>query len=150
MAKFRFKMQSILDIKTQLESQAKIEFGRAVAKLAIEEDKLKMLRIRQEENLEEGRRLRLEAVDLMKLKENEAGRISLEDMINTQLEVIERAKEDVEEARIKMAKAMQEKKTFEKLREHAFEDFKKEISASEAKEVDELVSYTYGQKVPGV
>ena len=34
----------------------------------------------------------------------------------------------------------------EKLKERAFEDFLRELSAQEAKEVDELTSYTYGQK----
>jgi len=34
----------------------------------------------------------------------------------------------------------------EKLREKAFETFIKEENARESKEVDELTSYTYGQK----
>ena len=41
---------------------------------------------------------------------------------------------------------MQERKIQEKLRENAFEAFMKEENAREGKEVDELVSYTYGQK----
>jgi flagellar FliJ protein len=41
---------------------------------------------------------------------------------------------------------MQESKTQAKLREKAFEAFLKEENAKESKEIDELVSYTYGQK----
>ena len=41
---------------------------------------------------------------------------------------------------------MQESKTQEKLREKAFEQFVKEENKRESKEIDELVSYTYGRK----
>ena len=43
MAKFIFKLQSILDIKLKLESQAKIAYGQANAKLRREEAALQML-----------------------------------------------------------------------------------------------------------
>ena len=38
---------------------------------------------------------------------------------------------------------MKDRKTHEKLREHAFERFKEEIKAEEIKEIDELTSYTH-------
>ena len=40
--------------------------------------------------------------------------------------------------------AMKERKTFEKLKEKAFEKFVAEENQKEQKEVDELVSYRYG------
>ena len=46
--------------------------------------------------------------------------------------------------------AMKEVKVQEKLREHAFEEFVEEQKAVESKEIDELVSYRYGQKGTGV
>ena len=39
---------------------------------------------------------------------------------------------------------MKERKTFEKLKEKAFEEFKLEIEAQEKKEVDELTSFRSG------
>ena len=39
---------------------------------------------------------------------------------------------------------MKERKTYEKLKEKAFEQFKIEIEAQERKEVDELVSFRFG------
>ncbi len=41
---------------------------------------------------------------------------------------------------------MQESKTHEKLREKAFDEFLHEENAREAKEVDELTSYTHSRK----
>ena len=42
-----------------------------------------------------------------------------------------------------MKEVMIDRKTHEKLREHAFEAFKQEVAYEENKAVDELVSYTY-------
>ena len=56
MAKFIYRMQSILDIKQKLEEQAKNEFAKARLQLTLEEDKLqklkeeKMLTWKKEEN----------------------------------------------------------------------------------------------------
>jgi flagellar FliJ protein len=61
------------------------------------------------------------------------------------LVVIQREKE-VEVARQRLREAMRERKTFEKLREKAFEAFLEEENSKERKEVDELVSYRYGTK----
>ena len=47
---------------------------------------------------------------------------------------------------IKLQDAMQERKIQEKLRENAFEAFMEEEKARESREIDELTSYTYGQK----
>ena len=58
MAKFRYRMQSILNIKYQLENQAKMDLGRAQVRLMEEEEKLQTLIDRKEAYLEGGRRMR--------------------------------------------------------------------------------------------
>ena len=59
---------------------------------------------------------------------------------------VARAEKQLEEARYKLQVAMQESKTQEKLREKAFDEFMREENAREAKEIDELTSYTHGRK----
>lgn len=44
---------------------------------------------------------------------------------------------------------MQERKAHEKLKENAFEEFMKEEQAQESKEIDQLTTYTHGQKIAG-
>ena len=39
--------------------------------------------------------------------------------------------------------AMKERKIYEKLREHQFEEFLQELNREEMKEIDQLVSYQY-------
>ena len=53
------------------------------------------------------------------------------------------AEKTLEMARIELNRVMVERKTHEKLRERAFEEFKQEIAQAESKEIDELVSYNY-------
>ena len=47
MAKFRYRMQNILDIKEKMENQAKTAYGMANAKLAAEQQKLQDILIRR-------------------------------------------------------------------------------------------------------
>ena len=47
MAKFQYKLQSVLDIKQKLENQEKIAFGLATAKLLEEQDTLQKLMLQK-------------------------------------------------------------------------------------------------------
>ena len=70
----------------------------------------------------------------------------MEGYIAEQTVRVEHAREQVERAREEMTRAMRERKTHETLRDQEFEEFLQEENKSEGKAVDELVSYTYGQK----
>ncbi len=146
MAKFVYRMQSILNIKNQMENQARMELGQAQRRLLEEEERLEALYERKEYYLEEGRKFRLNAVRVQNLRDNEYAVARMEEYIETQKENVARAEMMVEEARRKLQGIMQERKMQEKLREKAFEQFMQEEAAKESKEIDELTSYTYGQK----
>ena len=144
MAKFIYRMQNILDIKLKMEDQAKPSFAEANKELLNEEEKLEGLIRRREEYELEGQRLRLETLDVIKLKDNSRALQVMKDMIKAQEMVVSIARDKVELARRKLQVAMQERKTQEKLKENAFEEFKHELGSEESKEVDELVSYRFG------
>lgn len=146
MAKFRYRMQSILEIKKKLEEQAKNEFAAARAALNEEEDKLEQLKKRKEAYEDEGRALRENTLNIMDIIENKEALLRMDEFIADQQLNVKRAQDRMEEARLALQTAMQESKTHEKLREKAFEQFVKEENKRESKEIDELVSYTYGRK----
>lgn len=146
MAKFRYRMQSILEIKKKLEEQAKNEFAAARAALNEEEDKLEQLKKRKEAYEDEGRTLRENTLNIMDIIENKEALLRMDEFIADQQLNVKRAQDRMEEARLALQTAMQESKTQEKLREKAFEQFVKEENTRESKEIDELVSYTYGRK----
>ncbi|CDF07188.1 putative uncharacterized protein [Firmicutes bacterium CAG:95] len=146
MAKFRYRMQSILEIKKKLEEQAKNEFAAARAALNEEEDKLEQLKKRKEAYEDEGRALRENTLNIMDIIENKEALLRMDEFIADQQLNVKRAQDRMEEARLALQTAMQESKTQEKLREKAFGQFVKEENKRESKEIDELVSYTYGRK----
>lgn len=146
MAKFRYRMQSILEIKKKLEEQAKNEFAAARAALNEEEDKLEQLKKRKEAYEDEGCALRENTLNIMDIIENKEALLRMDEFIADQQLNVKRAQDRMEEARLALQTAMQESKTQEKLREKAFGQFVKEENKRESKEIDELVSYTYGRK----
>ena len=149
MAKFRYRMQSILNIQYQLENQAKMELGRAQMKLLEEEEKLQALIDRKEAYLEEGRRMRSDALHVNDLRDNRNAMLIMDEMIESQRGQVALAEKVVEAARLKLQEVMQERKMHERLKEKALEQFMKEENAAEGKAVDELTSYTYGQRGKG-
>ena len=149
MAKFRYRMQSILDIKYQFETQAKMEVGKAQLRMNEEMEKLQYLIDRKEAYLEEGRRLREETISVNDLRDNRNAVLVMDDLIMRQRFEVTKAEEALEIARQKLTEIMQERKMHEKLKEKALAEFLEEEKAAEAKVVDELTSSTYGQRGKG-
>ena len=146
MAKFRYRMQSILNIKYQLETRAKMEVGRAQMQLNEEEERLRNFIDRKESYLEEGRQMRRQALNVNDLRDNRNAMRVMDDRIEEQKVQVRKAEEVLEKAREKLKEIMQERKMHEKLKEKALDQFLQEEKAAEGKVVDELTSYTYGQR----
>lgn len=146
MARFRFSMQSILEIKYKLETQAKQAFASAQAALLAEEEKLEGLKARKASYQEKARELLTGNLNVSQIEENQTAILVLDGYIAQKTREVETARRKVERAREDMAGAMRERKTYESLREKAFQEFLAEESRAEGKAVDELVSYTYGRK----
>lgn len=146
MSKFVYRMQNILNLKYKLEDQAKMEFAAARRRLTEEEEKLELLCRRKASYEEEGRRLREDTLAVLDILENRNAIVQMEEFIELQKLEVVKAEEALEIERQKLQEVMKERKIHEKLREKAFMAFLKEENARESKEIDELVSYTYGQK----
>lgn len=143
MAKFIFKMESILSIKYKLEDQAKAEYGMEVAKLREEERKLEVLIAKKEAYQDALTKAVQDALVILEIKVLENSVENAKYNINVQKFVIKQQQQRVDQAREKLDNAMKERKTYEKLKEKAFEQFKMEIEAQERKEIDELVSFRF-------
>lgn len=136
-------MENILEVKRKLENQAQSAYALALAKVQEEEEKLQQLSSRKtgyEKKLAENM---LEFLQIQEIKRLEDAVELMKDRILEQKVVLENAKIQAERARVKLQEAMVERKTYEKLKEKAFEAFKLEVNAQEKKEVDELVSYKF-------
>ncbi|MGN0306433.1 MAG: flagellar export protein FliJ [Lachnospiraceae bacterium] len=146
MAKFIYRMQNILNIKYKLEDQAKNEFTLANRILREEEEKKEKLLTRQAKYRQEAKVLLSRKLDVLRIKENKEAILRMEEYIRAQDRVIQKAQKTVEEKAEALATLRQERKAQEKLKEKAFDDFMQEENAKESKEIDELVSFTYGKR----
>ncbi len=147
MARFIYRMQSILDIKEKLEEQARMEFATAKVRLNEEEEKLQILKERKLSYEEQGRELQKNGLNVREIIENRNAIERMKELIERQIQMVKLAQIQADEAAERLKVAMQESKTHIKLKEKAFTEFLQEENKREAKEVDELTSYTYGQKI---
>ena len=147
MARFRFSMESVLNIKKKLEEQAKNEYGQANARLFREQEKLNTFLMRREEAKQKLKLILCETLSMTELRKMEdAVEVLSFYVVQQQLEV-KRCEKEVEIAREKLTEAMKERKIFDKLKEKAYEEFLKEENWKEQKEVDELMSFKHGSKI---
>jgi len=146
MAKFVFSLQNVLDIKEKIEAQAKQDFATAAGLLEEQKRILAGLYERKEQLIVEGRELVKGKLDFHDIEDNRLSKEYVDRKIEEQKINVNKAEANAERARRKMTEAMADKKTYDKLREKAFEEYLVEENRAESKVVDELTSYTYGQK----
>lgn len=145
MARFRYRMQNILNVKTKLETQARNEFAEANMVLRAEEEKLEELvkrRADYEKNLKE---LYDGPLNVREINDTSQAIETIKYMEKVQMVAIKNAELQVEKKREAMSEAVKDVKMHEKLKEKQFEEFRAEEAAKESKEIDELVSYRFGE-----
>ncbi len=146
MAKFIYRMQNILNLDEKLEEQAKMEYATQQMVLNEEEEKEQQLKDRKKKYEDEARGLRKETLNVREMMENARAISIMGDMITEQHTVVEKEEEKLEVKRSALEEAMKDRKTQEKLKEKAFDDFKMELAMEESKQIDQLTSYTFGIK----
>lgn len=146
MAKFAYRLQNILDIKINLETQAKTAYGQAQIKLNEEEAKLEELKMRKAEYEQAYRDSASGNLNFGAMTRFSQAVETMQQYIKRQQVAIHVAQKNLDVARQRLNLAMQERKTHEKLKEKEFEAFLQELNDQEKKEIDELVSFRFNDK----
>jgi len=146
MAKFRYRMQNILDVKMKLESQAKIAYGIANQKYLDEQKKLQEIVLRRTSYEKILKESMMGTIDVRQVSHARADVNTMKTLMRRQMIEVHKAEMQLEDARKALNEVMMERKTHEKLKEKAFEQFMEELKAEESKEIDQLVSYTYNDR----
>lgn len=139
-------MQNILDVKIKLESQAKIAYGIANQKYMEEQKKLQEIILRRNSYEKVLKESMMGTIDVRQVSHARADVNTMKTLMRRQMIEVHKAELAMEDARKKLNEIMMERKTHEKLKEKAFEQFKEELKAEESKEIDQLVSYTYNER----
>ncbi len=147
MARFRYSMQTVLNVKQKTEDQVKMEFAAAQMKLNEEVDKLNELRGRKVAYIEYGVELRKKTLDVQEIADTNYAVAQMDVLIKNQEKVVQFYRMEFEKVRARLRIAVQERKMQEKLRERAFEQFMEDEKKAEFKEMDQRTSFTYGQRI---
>lgn len=143
MRKFRYSMENILNIKIKLEEQAKLAYAAASNRLAIEEEKLSNMEHRKHSYENEQREQGSAKLNIRKMRQLSDAIEIMKVNIKQQNVVVKTATQRLEIARIRLNDAMIERKTQEKLKEKAWQEYRMEVNAEEQKEIDERNSFNY-------
>lgn len=146
MAKFKYRMQNILEIKKKLESQAKIAYSLANQKYLDEQQKLQEIVLRRTSYERILKESMTGSIDVREVTRARTDVNTLKTLMRRQMVEVHKAELALEDARKALNEVIQERKTHEKLKEKAFEQFMAEEKAAESKEIDQLVSYTYNNR----
>lgn len=130
----------------KLESQAKIAYGIANQKYMDEQKKLQEIMLRRASYERTLKECMTGTIDVRQVSHARADVNAMKTIMRRQMIEVHKAERALEDARKALNEVMMERKTHEKLKEKAFEQFKAELSAEESKEIDQLVSYTYNNK----
>ena len=107
MAKFRYRMQNILNIKEKLEMQAKNEYAAANMELLEEQERLSVMLQENAALQEEGRKLRQkESLSIRDIADNSLSVSLMKEKMKRQALAIHRAEQKVEEKRKAMTDLM--------------------------------------------
>ena len=116
MARFRYRMQNILNVKEKLETQAKNEFAIAAAKEREEEEKLRALNERRDGYEARLKGLVEDKLKVIEIKEAEDDLEIIKYHVRIQELNLAAARQELEVARQKLTVAMQERRLTKSLR----------------------------------
>jgi flagellar FliJ protein len=149
MAKFKFKLKTLLSLRRQLEEQAKNKLAKAVMALNRELAALSGIRAAIAATMDAFRALSSGRFVAGRIKEHNYFISAMREREKAQLDAVKSAEAAVAQARGELLAAVQRREMLDKLRERAFARYLGEERRAEQMVVDEIVSYKIGSNLNG-
>lgn len=146
MTGYKYKLQSILKLKENVEKEKKNEFGAATQRIEKEKLKLEQLNAEMYNVNSDIEKSASEGVSVAELLMQQQFKEYYKSSIINQKVKVKMAEEYLEDCRHQLVKAMQDKKMMEKLKEIDYEKYLYNEQKNEEKLVDDLVSFKKGSK----
>ena len=145
MTKFKFKLESLLNVRKKLEDNLKNELGKAIQVLEHEKDLLCVL----EKEMDECRR-DLGMAFNGKITVEEIKKYNLYiDVISTKIKAqkdrVNKARNYVDKIREELLKVVKDRQILEKYKEKKYSDYIGELAKEEQKTNDEITSYKFAK-----
>jgi len=145
MAKFNFKLQSLLNVKAHQEDNLKNELGKAITALEAEKQKLHKLESKKDNYIIEFNQ-KVKKTTVVKIKEYNGYISFLTAQIRLQKENVNCASRNVDKVREELIQIVKEREILDKLKEKKLEDYRLDEKIAEQKLNDEIVSFRTGEK----
>ena len=149
MAKFKFRLKTILNLKKQIEEQAKLKFGQAMAMLNHELAILHSFENAVKMTMDEFRIISGGVFTVNRIKEYNLFITKMREKVEEQKLVVAEAEAYVDEVRKELVYAMQQREMFDKIREKEYERYTAEEKHNEQIINDEIISFKIGSNLNG-
>jgi len=145
LASFRYRLQPVLRLREQMEGLRKSEMGRAVSEMERERAALLAIAEAKAESYGGFGEECAAGAPVSRVKVYGDFLHALRARERAQAEALRGAEERVEESRIRLVKAMQDKKIMQKFKQRKLGEFMREEARKEGLAVDEVVSHKYAE-----
>ena len=141
MRRFKFRLQSVLNIKEKKLEDERLKLGEIISTLEAQKDVLLELSDKKE-NLKNRLNATLEnsILDIQFVVDHKNYLERLEQDIKTQFEIIKKTQIQLEEQQIQVNEAYKEVKVLEKLKEKQYKNFLFEYEQNQIKELDDITN----------
>lgn len=139
MARFRFSLEKVLEVKRRVEEDRQALLGEAMARVDAEQERMRALQGSLEALRQDlAASLEQEILDIWHIENCRKYELKLRNDILNQARAIARAQAAAEERRLELLEAVRDRKVLEKLEEKEREKFFKEGLAREQAILDEM------------
>lgn len=145
MSKFTFRLQSVLNLKMQVEDSLENELSKAIRRLEEEKGILATIEIEMDSRIQDVNRQSVHGIAVEKLREFNSYLSLLRKKSLLQKENINNAEQNVDKYREELLKVSQQRQMFEKLKEKTHREFLQEENKLEQRLIDERISYNYSK-----
>jgi flagellar protein FliJ len=135
---FKFKLQTLLHLKSKMEDNLINELAGAINKLNIEKNILNNIFQKKESLINDMNNSCISGISVLKLNEYNMYINKIYNDIKLQKESIKKEEETVDIIRGKLLEVVKERKILEKLKEKKYREYRKEIIKKEQLQLDEV------------
>lgn len=141
MKKFKFRYESVLKMRMDLEDQIKNELARLIKKRQVELDSLDLLVKKETEylmHIEQALSKGGAQKEMHTFSEGKAYYRKRREIINHRIQKLDRS---IDAKKNELVEAMRSRKIMDKLKEKAFQEFIEAVNEADAKLIEEVVNY---------
>ncbi|WKV09131.1 flagellar FliJ family protein [Thermoanaerobacterium sp. CMT5567-10] len=149
MKKFRYSLETVLNIKEQKQKMEKEKLALLISKYELQKNKLNEILIKINETLEKNEMNAVMGISIMNLKQFNLYLETLYEKYNEQNEILKALEDEIEKERRKLSDVSKEKEALENLKEKKYEEYKYQSLLEQNSIIDEQISYKVARSTLG-